>query len=102
MEVQVDGWLKALIATTCFAVLGAIGWYGMGEIREAKDLAIEKQSRNRAHAAMQAREVDNCRGMIAAWDSGDDGPALKEFGPARAKEGVDLCRTIVALSPSAP
>lgn len=91
-----DGWFKTLVATTCIAVMAAIGWYGYGEIEKAKHAAEKAHIEARANVINQQRERANCERILTAWDAGDRAPADNEFG-SFVDSGVNICRTIVAI-----
>lgn len=100
-----DGWLKWLVAITCLAVLGAIGWWIWSDRQEA--IAAEVAARRAAIATevaaqadldrRRARQVEECRDDLAAWDRGDRAAVLEKYNP-RVVTALDNCRALVGGS----
>lgn len=93
------GWLKGLIATTCAAVLAALGWWGWSEWRSAEGRTEVAQAE--ADADRFNKELENeqfrqeCRADVAAWDAGDRAAVIRKFGDA-AERIIEECRYLIA------
>ena len=85
--------LKALVAITCLALLGAVGWYAKTEI-EARNEQAAKSSLN---AEIRASIADNkCRSLISSWDNGGEDDIRAMYGENTDK-AMRNCRTLIEL-----
>lgn len=108
-----DGWLKGLVAVTCLAVLGAIGWWLWSERQMAiaaevaahaeaaatarAEAALRQEADRAAEAALERerlQQVQECVEDLAEWEDGDRSRIMEKYHP-HVVTSLDNCRQLV-------
>jgi len=83
-----DGWLKALIAAACVAVIGSAGWFAFGSSRDPEPWIDTSKAVEDLEAYRQRKD---CERYVKQWDSGQKNAVRREFGD-HSQSIVDTCR----------
>ena len=72
-----DGWLKALIAAACVAVIGSASWFVLsGNHDNEPQIETSKMVRS----IEKARHRKDCERYVGLWQSGNRLAVKREFG----------------------
>lgn len=86
-------WLKVLVATACFFVIGATSWWMIDRHQQKTSQASLSEALNRNK---RDRTLEECTILVSAHEAGDNGPAHRKYGTS-IEAGISLCRTIIQL-----
>lgn len=95
-----DGF-KLLVGAACVAVIGAVGWWGYGELKasqvRAQNEAVAWRAEFDKKREREAETLRQCIEITEAWSLGDKGPAVKLYGDM-AEGVIDGCRGTIEIA----